>query len=75
MLAENHFQEAITMTKNATSKTTSNTSNSTSAKQSTSERATSEKMSASQALHGAKSYGKTRDCHNTYEEDEYEDEE
>lgn len=63
------------MTKNATSKTTSKASYSTSAKQSTSERATSEKMNASQSLHGAKSYGKTRDCHNTYEEDEYEGEE
>lgn len=58
------------MTKNATSKTTSKASNSISARQSTSERTTSEKTNASQPLHGAKSYGKTRDCHNTCEEDE-----
>ncbi len=59
------------MTKNATSKTTSKASNSTSAEaESTSERTTSEKTNASQSLHGAKSYGKTRDCHNTCEEDE-----
>lgn len=63
------------MTKNATSKTTSRATNSTSAKQITSNRAASEKMNSGQSLHGAKSYGKTRDCHNTYEEDECEDEE